>query len=79
MLIDDKLAALAIVRTRRGSQSLSWYGVSYVYKAAIQKFHSDQRDAHIYNCSWQDGVWLAKCEKLLKVVRGRKGEEGGVC
>jgi hypothetical protein len=42
------------------------------YKAAIQKFHADQRDARINNCSWQDDVWLAKCEKLLKVVKGRK-------
>jgi hypothetical protein len=43
------------------------------FKAAIQKFNVDQRDAHIINCSWQDDhVWLAKCEKLLKVVKGRK-------
>jgi hypothetical protein len=42
------------------------------YKAAIQKFHADQHDARINNCSWQDDVWLAKCEKLLKVVKGRK-------
>jgi hypothetical protein len=40
------------------------------YKAAIQNFHADQRDAHINNCSWQDNVWLAKCEKLRKVVKG---------
>jgi hypothetical protein len=42
------------------------------YKAAIQKFHADQRDARINNCSWQDDVWLAKCEKLLNVVKGQK-------
>jgi hypothetical protein len=44
------------------------------YKAAIQKFHADQRDARINNCSWQDDVWLAKCEKLLRkvLVKGQK-------
>ncbi|KAG7362818.1 centromere DNA-binding like protein [Nitzschia inconspicua] len=42
------------------------------YKAALQKFHADQRDDNINNCSWQDHVWLAKCEKLIKVVKGRK-------
>ncbi|KAG7367334.1 centromere DNA-binding like protein [Nitzschia inconspicua] len=42
------------------------------YKAALQKFHADQRDDNINNCSWQDHVWLAKCEKLMKVVKGRK-------
>ncbi|KAG7370192.1 centromere DNA-binding like protein [Nitzschia inconspicua] len=42
------------------------------YKAALQKFHADQRDDNINNCSWQDHVWLAKCEKLIKVVKCRK-------
>jgi hypothetical protein len=41
----------------------------------LQSRHSkiaDQCDARINNCSWQDNVWFAKCEKLLKVVKGRK-------
>jgi hypothetical protein len=39
------------------------------YKLAIRRFHANQRDAQINTNLWECDIWLAKCEKLLQVVK----------